>query len=307
MTWRSIREADLLECLSIEPRYIGGEIVGRDTAIAIWKDLIRSRSFNSCVIESASHPGRIAGFGASVFVTPEFATREIENPQPELNSRLIASVAHGASVVRREDDLYNAAAEAPLDLLVLGGIWLPEGLSLEELHEVQMLLAFSFVDLHAGYRLSRIFSEAVTPAQIEYSQSSGVWRMRQQFADIARALFVLTRADAVAVSGSIAISLFQYQEPVLGLRDSERQFLAEALSLRSDKELAARMNLSQATVKKRWQSLFERIADIHPALLPGEGGERLNLTRGPQKRHHILAFVQSHPQELQPYCWRSTK
>ena len=306
MIWREVREADLLECLAIEPRHLGDEIVGRECALAVWRELIRSRSFNSCVVESASLPGRILGFGASVFVTREFATREIEDPMPGLNSRIIASIANGASVVRPEADLYNACADQPLDVVTLFGNWI-DGLSAEQVRQIQTAFPMSFIEAHLGYRLNRLFQENIGRAQCGYIESSGVWRITKRYTDCERALAVMTRSDAFSVSGSIAASLFQYQEPILGLRDGEKHLLVEALTRRSDDELAKGMNLSPATVKKRWQALFERVTDKHPTLLPSDGDESSKLTRGPQKRHHILAYVRSHPQELRPYRWRSVK
>ena len=306
MIWREVREADLLECLAIEPRHLGDEIVGRECGLAVWRELIRSRSFNSCVVESASLPGRILGFGASVFVTREFATREIEDPMPGLNSRIIASIANGASVVRPEADLYNACADQPLDVVTLFGNWI-DGLSAEQVRQIQTAFPMSFIEAHLGYRLNRLFQENIGRAQCGYIESSGVWRITKRYTDCERALAVMTRSDAFSVSGSIAASLFQYQEPILGLRDGEKHLLVEALTRRSDDELAKGMNLSPATVKKRWQALFERVTDKHPTLLPSDGDESSKLTRGPQKRHHILAYVRSHPQELRPYRWRSVK
>jgi hypothetical protein len=306
MIWREVREADLLECLAIEPRHLGDEIVGRECGLAVWRELIRSRSFNSCVVESASLPDRILGFGASVFVTREFATREIEDPMPGLNSRIIASIANGASVVRPEADLYNACADQPLDVVTLFGNWI-DGLSAEQVRQIQTAFPMSFIEAHLGYRLNRLFQENAGDAQHNYIESSGVWRITKRYTDCERALAVMTRSDAFSVSGSIAASLFQYQEPILGLRDGEKHLLVEALTRRSDDELAKGMNLSPATVKKRWQALFERVTDKHPTLLPSDGDESSKLTRGPQKRHHILAYVRSHPQELRPYRWRSVK
>jgi DNA-binding CsgD family transcriptional regulator len=241
-----------------------------------------------------------------VFVTREFATREIEDPMPGLNSRIIASIANGASVVRPEADLYNACADQPLDVVTLFGNWI-DGLSAEQVRQIQTAFPMSFIEAHLGYRLNRLFQENAGDAQHNYIESSGVWRITKRYTDCERALAVMTRSDAFSVSGSIAASLFQYQEPILGLRDGEKHLLVEALTRRSDDELAKGMNLSPATVKKRWQALFERVTDKHPTLLPSDGDESSKLTRGPQKRHHILAYVRSHPQELRPYRWRSVK
>jgi DNA-binding CsgD family transcriptional regulator len=307
MNWRESREADLLECLAIEPRHMGDEIVGRERALRIWKELLRTRAFHSCVIESASFPGRILGFGASVFVRSEFATREIENPKPGVNDRLFAAIANAEPVIRSEADIYNTSVDEPLDNVTLYGSWVDGVLTTEQLSDVQMLLASVFVELHTGYRLNRLFNECVGRAQCDFVGSSGVWRTARKYAECDRQLSVMTRKDAFLVSGSLAPLLFQYQEPLLGLRDGEKHLLAEALTRRSDSELAKRMNLSPATVKKRWQSMFERIADTHPEVLPLDDIADRTTSRGPQKRHRILAYVHSHPQELRPYRWHSAK
>jgi len=307
MIWREICEADLPKCLSIEPRLFGDRIVGPELAMATWKKLIHSHSFHSCVIESANIPGQIIGFGASVFVTPEFATREIADPKPGLNSRIIAAFAKQQSVIRAEEDLYNTAANQPLDEVTLYGNWPDALLSAEQLEHVKRLLPMSFLESHTGYRLNRLIAECVGPVQSSYIESSGVWRVVKRFAESEGIFVVMTRQDALAMSGSIASNLFQYREPALGLRKSERHVLVEALSCRSDIDLAKRMNLSPETIKKRWQSLFDKIAEVRPELLPVEEDAGEKHTRGPQKRHHILAYVRSHPQELRPYRWRAAQ
>jgi hypothetical protein len=75
---RELREEDLVECLAINPARIGEELVGSTQAVEIWKRLIRSRSFNSTVIEAARCPKghRIVFFGSAVFVSQAFAEAE---------------------------------------------------------------------------------------------------------------------------------------------------------------------------------------------------------------------------------------
>lgn len=307
MTWREVREADLPECLEMEPRHLGDEIVGRELAMAAWKELIHNRAFHSCVIESVSMPGRILGFGASVFVTPEFATRELEDPKPGVKSRVIAAIANQESVIRPENDLYNTEAHDALDELTLYGNWPEALLSAEQLDEVKMLLPMAFVESHIGYRFNRLFVECFGPIQSSYVESSGVWRVVRRFAESNRIFALMTRQDALTISGSIASNLFQYRQPVLGLRECERYLLAEALSYRSDVELGKKLNLSPATIKKRWQSLFEKMVEVKPDLLPAEENHRERLSRGLQKRHYLLAYVHSHPQELRPYRCRTSR
>lgn len=309
MIWREMCEADLADCFRIEPRHLGAEIVGPDTALEIWTSLVRSPSFNSVVIESdrPKIKGRIVASGSSVFVTADFVTQEIERPRPYINSRIIASIASKKSVVLPESAFCRDDARRPVDLVVLTGDYLNTSLSQEELDEVKILLPITFMEAHLGYDLNRILIEWTGETQRQFHHSSGVWRSVEIFAEGQRGLSMFTRNDAFSVSGSVTTALFRYQEPVLHLRDTDKHLLGEALRGGTDSELAARMNLSLPSIKKRWLSLFQRVSSARPELLPGCHNQSRNAYRGPQKRHHILAYVRSHPQEIRPFRWYSSK
>lgn len=306
MTLREMCGSDLSACFEIEPRHLGAEIAGCERALEAWRSLVRNRSFNSVVIESAgpNHARRIIACGASVFVTADFATRELEHPKPYLNSRIIASAGSRDSVVLPEAEICRRGNRQPVDLVILSGNYLETTLSQKEIEAVQVLLPFTFMEAHTGYDLNRILIEWTGETQRLFHHSSGVFRAVETFAPGDRGLYVLTRKEAFAVSGSVATALFQYQEPVLDLRDSDKHLLAEALRGGTDSELAARMNLSLPSIKKRWLSLFQRVSEVRPQLLPGGNAARSEF-RGPQKRHHILAYVRTHPQEIRPFRWFS--
>lgn len=301
MTRREMGESDVARCISIEPRRLGEEIAGRERALDAWRSLTRSLSFNSVVIESSNFPSRIAGFGASVFVTADFAARELEQPTPYLNSRIMASFGSTNCVVLPEEDLCRRGRQ-PLDLVILSCDYPKTSLSQDEADEVQMLLPFSFMEAHVGYPLNRIIIEWTGETQRRMHDSSGVFRAVETFELGERGLYVLTRKEAFTVSGSVATPLFRYQEPILDLRETDKQLLAEALRGGPDSELAARMNLSLPSIKKRWLSLFQRVSEVRPELLP-DGGAGLSEFRGPEKRRHILAYVRTHPQEIRPFRW----
>src|SRR5215204_3926345 len=99
MYWRPISETDLSRCLDIQPECLGDQLVGRSTALRIWNSLLDNPAFKANVIESdqtlAGH--RIMACGMGVFVNATFADREIANPKPGLNSRIIAGIAAGES------------------------------------------------------------------------------------------------------------------------------------------------------------------------------------------------------------------
>lgn len=303
MIWREVSEEALPQCLEIVSRHVGDEIVGRSRALHVWRSLARSRMFRSAVLECSTPEGhtRICGFGSSVFVRSDFADSELAEPKPYLNSRIIASIVENHSVLLSEHSLATANGGNGLDIVVLGGVWLPQGLSSEEVQQAQMLLPTGFAEVHVGYQLNRIFSETIGELQRDFHTSSGVWRIVTEFGKTDRSLVLLSKESAFAVSGSVAAVLFQYEAPVLGLPDSHKHLLSETLCGGTDAEIARRMNLALATVKKRWQALFEKIAKVQPALLHESESRVYVGSRGVQKRHHVLTYVRSHPQEIRPY------
>ena len=306
MDWREALATDLPDCFKVEPRIIGDEIVGHECALRIWRDWTQSFSFNSALVEAATAPRQVIAFGASLFVAPDFATHELERPQPGLNSRILASVASGRSVVLPKTQLSGSDASDGLDLVALTGTCLYEAMNPQQTTQAEMAMAISFAKLHVGYRLNRIFIETRNSRHRKYLESSGVWRVVAEFPRSGSAFLVLTAKEAFSVSGSVAALLFQYREPVLHLRNSEKELLSKSMNGETDNELAARLNLSLPAIKKRWVSVFDRIAEVRPDLLPDAERRGLQESRGPQKRHRILAYLRSHPEELRPYRWRST-
>ena len=267
---------------------------------------MQRRAFSSCVVESTSHNARarIVGFGSSIFVSNDFVEAELKQMRPGTNSRLIADIARGQPVIPRDCELCPGVAKDGADMVLLGGNYLKTGLTEQHMREAQMLLPTAFVELFTGFRLNRILCETLSEGEREFNESSGVWRTLQKFPN-ERALMLLTRKDAFSVSGSLAAILFAYEPPTLGLKDTEKELLAAALRGGTDNEIADRLHISQSSIKKRWQAVFDRVADTRADLLP-ENADR-GAARGPQKRHRILTFVRTHPSELRPFDWHGVE
>ncbi len=304
MDWRAICAEDLVDCLEIEPRVWGDEILGRTRALESWKTLTQSLACNSAVVETGGAKKKKIGFGFSVFVTPEFMNRELESPRPGINGRILTSVVWGEPAVRAESRLCDS--NDPLDVVIMSCNYRYDSMNADETMQAEMTLPAAFAESHLGYRLNRILVETVTERQRRVHESSGVWRPIRDFPECGHTWLQLTREEALGVSGSVAGPMFDYHEPVLGLRSTEKELLAEALKWGTDKELAAKLNLSLPTVKKRWASVFERVAAARPELLPDGERKQSAEIRGPQKRHRIMAYVRAHPEEVRPYRWRMT-
>ena len=74
-----------------------------------------------------------------------------------------------------------------------------------------------------------------------------------------------------------------------------------ALSGKTDAELSVDLGLSLEATKKRWLSVFDRVDQFKREIL--RESESASDARGPQKRHRVVAYVRSHPEELRPYAW----
>jgi hypothetical protein len=94
---------------------------------------------------------------------------------------------------------------------------------------------------------------------------------------------------------------FCYTPPILRFKHADQQLLGTALEGLTDNELSDALGLSMQTVKKRWASVFDQVCDVMPSLLPDSNDGTERRTRGPQKRHHLLAYLRHHPEELRPF------
>lgn len=266
--------------------------------------MLRAAFVASAVIEAnpSIRGHHLVGFGFSVFVSREFADAEIASPRPDINSRIIAAIHTGSRVLATVPEVADANAGVGNDIVVLAGIW-RDGILNETLRaDVQHILAFSFTQAHAGYRIHRIFHETVSDADHEFLRRSIVFRAIAEFPELGRILHVMTMDTVRTAQASLGNQLFSYHEPILALRESDQQLLLAALDGSTDYELAARLGISFSAVKARWRSIFARVSEVLPDLMTDPNHREC---RGSQKRHRVIAYVRNHLEELRPYNWKS--
>jgi hypothetical protein len=307
MYWRPISEADLSSCLEIQTACIGDAIVGRSTALRVWNGLLHDASFLANVIESERPVAgqKIVACGMGVFVTKAFADHEIKTPRPGLNSRIIAGVASGNSPLLSRVQIAAGNAGDGIDFVNMYGTWREGIMNPDQLSEVHALLGTSFVEHFAGYRFNRVLKEAVGKSSIALARATGTYRIVAEFKDSQSALVVATRESVLTAPYSVAAALYRYQAPELHLRPSEQNLLVAALAGKTDAELSDELGLSIEAIKKRWMSIFDRIDEFKPEIL--SRSEADSDGRGPQKRHRVVAYIRSHPEELRPFSWDKKK
>lgn len=259
VNWRKLTADDLKECLAIQPARSGAEFVSAADVLPAWRWLLRERGFSGVVVSEAA-ASETAACGAAIFVAREWVDQELGNPRPGLNARLIEKVIReGGQSVLNWEGVARGNAEGTLDLLILFANWRAE-LKPEEVSEAQMHLAMSFLELHRGYRLKRMLTEAVDSGDIAHLNSVPSWRNISTFDEWFaanphtsfnrdRALGLVTYESCMMEPGTVAMSLFRHRQPTLGLNDNEQSLLLSALRRVSDEEIARDLHISESAVR----------------------------------------------------------
>ncbi len=115
-------------------------------------------------------------------------------------------------------------------------------------------------------------------------------------------LIWVMKESVAAMSSSVGAPLFNSSRPLLCLRESDQELLLAALTRGTDEEIGLALGLTRDAVKARWRSTLARIAKVKPDLVAGESNGE---SRGPQKRHRVVAYVREHFEELRCYDWRT--
>jgi len=303
MYWRPLRPADLPACLEIQPACLGDQIVGRAAALRVWNGSLVEPAFQATVIESQTPitGQKIIGCGMGVFVSAKFADAEIAQPRPGINSRIVASISSGKSVLLSRAEIGEGNAKKGLDFVNLYGTWREGILSSAQLSEVHALLGTSFVEHLAGYRFNRVLKEAIGAPGIAFAKATGTYRLIAEFPATESALAVLSPEIGASAPYSLAAAVYRYQKPALHFRPAEQDLLIAALSGKTDAELSSELGLSLEAVKKRFLSIYARVDQFKPEIVDQPSAE--SEVRGPQKRHRVLAYVRAHPEELRPFYW----
>jgi hypothetical protein len=244
--------------------------------------------------------------GGAVFVTDEYLQALKTASQPFVSERILSSAGRSGSGLLPPGAIGRANERHGLNIVVLLHEWDRAGADAEFAREIRIRLVKGFLDHFRGFRLREVLGEVQGQEELQWALAGG-YILRDDYAEWYRTrthpsphryLVSITRQEALALESSLMSLLFHYREPVCGFTVSERQLLHAALTLQTDVEIASALGISLAAVKKRWITIYDRVAGRIPELraVISRGG----LTRGPQKRHKLLSYLREHPEELRP-------
>ncbi len=315
MQHRPMRAADLNACLTLIPGAPVYDEATRSQLLRLWREVLAKRCGESAIIYDQQRPpgSQVVGFGLSVFITDEFAHEARTRLPPYVDKQVLDRWIRGRSPILDLDAIRAANSGDGLNLLILQRAFAENNLTPEETSQARHLLFDAFLAHHRGYRLKEFMLEVYGEADLERSTIPGARLLTNYEAffrngDVPPAppgrhpyLVGTTRVEALAREGTYAFAVFSYVPPRFRFTPEEQELLHHALLGRTDTELGHALQAALATVKKRWTSIYDRVASVDPELLlgnaelvPSEG------RRGPEKRRRLLAYLRNHLEELRP-------
>jgi hypothetical protein len=322
LQWRPMKPNDVARCAGIiashpviGPRY--GPVI--KDLVRAWLCLLESQAMTTAVFEEVEK-GRVslAGVGVGVFVHDEFVRELKARRQFWFGPELAKRVLHGYSPVLSDKEVREANSGKGLNELV----WetLPRQ-SFAQRAEIYHLMGSAYIEIHRGFRLKEmITSQAESPQRLQWALDAGglywdpkaaryVKSLKKDVAELARGPHIvgITRELEFARPGSWVGSLFDYQPPRFWFSASEQRLLIQCISDRTETNavLAKELGVSLPTVKKMWLSIYDRVAQHAPELIVANVAVGAENKRGKEKKRHLLAYLQVHPEELRPVVRRA--
>ena len=315
LAYRPLESTDIEACLPlVQEQYTEDPDVYK-AAPDLWKKLLAAGMMNGMVLEDLTLPPgeRLASFGASVFITPEFCAEMRRGETPGQAALLARRLLAGESPVLTPAEARRANSGPGLILLVLHYRDVPNPPTPERVQAIRDKQVETFFYVHGGYRFTEMLVEHRDEALRRFSLESG-FRVRADYAAYYQShpdppekrptLMGITREETLPHPGLHVSRLFLYTQPRFYFKPREQALLWHALCDKTDDEIALALGISPPAVKKRWAGIYDRVADTDPSLLPDMPRDisvRSGLEkRGQEKRRHLLRYLRLHPEELRP-------
>jgi hypothetical protein len=311
LTVRATRPTDLAACLDIvHGRYAYADADQR-MALAYWSHLLESRAGFSSVLTDVAGPDepKILVFGLSAFVSEDFMQYLLTTSPPHLGLAAARCWASGKRVHLNRKEIARDNAGDGLNVLTIGFGTRP-GLAPDVDLQARGRMVGALVESLAGYRLRRLAHEAFGTELHAFNLSGGL-RVIRSFPTQPPVvpcrrdgppthIYGLTREDS-SDAGPHWWPFFHPLEPRLGLTGVEQETIEAALDNATDAEIAEALAVSIWTVKKRWQTIYSKVEQIAPGVLPeGPLGDSAGGAPVAERRRHLLAYIRQHLEEIRP-------
>jgi hypothetical protein len=310
--YRPMRPKDVRECAEIVathptvgPRY--GDTISQ--LRPAWLRLIGSEAFRNVVLEETDgFRTRMLGIGASVFVSNHFLQALKTPPLLWIGPELTRRVMRGDSPVLSDKEVRIANSVGGLNLVVWEAC-----IRREEVHrpDVYHASVASFVQYHRGFLIRELIGQVTSVKHLQVIANNGGFFLNTAEGRYMRSpvespaelvvtphIWGSTRELLIGRLGSWVSCLFDYKLPQLGFSASEQRLLLCALDGGTDEQLADQLAISLSGVKKAWSSIYQRVAERLPELIPHDSAAEGE--RGKEKKQLLVTYLRDHLEELRP-------
>jgi hypothetical protein len=230
--------------------------------------------------------------------------KDLRKP-PGLGALLRAS-QEGMPTFVRPAEIGERNATDGLNLLITHFGWIGTDYHAEPAPNLRAFVSNAFVDRHGGNRIKGLYGEVCSPEFVELACRAGCdvlngYEDHAASSPFQPSLVGITREEALRRENHWLGKLFTYFPPRFYFTEPHRQILLLAREGYTDTEIAGILKAKPDAVKKRWASIYDRVSEVFPTLLPNHDGRG----RGSEKRRALLAHLRDRPEELRPYSKRA--
>jgi len=276
----------------------------------LWLRLLQARRLDMHLFIDDALPSAqsIQGVASGVFVSDAFADALLAGARPMLARQVMHAEASGRSVILTRAQAAVANSGVGVNALELDFAFACDDWSVAAARRWTPALMESLRLWLDGWRLRMALRECIgrdlyqrvraTGCLLQDHATSGGQRLlpaRQRY------LMGMTREQSCRLPLAMASMLFfNEREPRFRFTLAQQDLLLLALGNHGDAECAAQLRVSPHTVKMRWRSILEQVAEQRPDWFPAAHGP--DGQRGVEKRRHLLAYLARHMEELRPHA-----
>lgn len=286
------------------PYRTGNELDDKNN-IDVLTQLTREQAINGLIIERHAYEGdkncKIEALGISVFIDISTANKLLDIQIPTTAEEYLYKLERRKKgTILRKNEVAKLNRNEGVALVILH-ISLPHGDPDDPcVTNAVDLMQANFRLLHAGNRCKLFLHPMLKgdPRALKSLTSIGFLPAKNGSSMLYFDFNLLSLSPAHPFA-----FLLNYQLPIFGFSNGEKNLLLLSLLNRSDEEIGDDLHISFETVRKRWSNIFNKIeGNNNVNLFPRKPqSDFINGKRGPEKRRHVLSYLHSHLEELRPY------
>lgn len=315
LKYRTVRLQDLPECLScVRDSFVYSD-EAKGELLALWKELLSSGMANAAVMEDQFAPEgqKIVWFCGKVFISDEYAHFLKVEAAPFVGTQVLGAWRKGRLPLLTQAEIRRANSGDGVNILVLNSgapARMLEGDNLTVLADRVVDFSWYF---SSGYKCKEMLEEFYDDFTWRWAENSG-FRLRTDYGryyethqderpavDQTPRLYGVNARESQAMPGSLASLIFRYNTPKFRFRAGEQELLNEALLGETDDDLARSLGVASVTVRKRWDSIYARVSEVAPQLLPDSSQAGVEHGRSTEKKRRLLSYLRQHLEELRPH------